>query len=343
MAENATELPVSERQDMGLLGVPSGAESTPVVNAAGRPYDPATGRLLPAAPADEPVHAEQPSVTTQAKHSRDLYDAAAYFGISEAEADTIETPTLRKMLRTMTQEQERARDAQERARFWESQRGEKPGQQPIQPGARRTCSSTWATRLTLPRPRRHTPCSSRLAEKERLLDQKLSKLEEREGGRTQQAHFDAWDDAFAAIGDPRLGEGAREEMTPGSPELDLRQKLIQAAGIDMAKQTPAQTKRLLVKAYKAFYPEGAPAKAKPKPAEAAAASYGGEPSPEPRPAGKPPITSEQWNRGGWSPDPPGSRATSRGPREGNRGSRCQVGIAGAAIRPRSRNQIDAAA
>jgi hypothetical protein len=297
VAENATELPVSERQDMGLLGTPSGAEAIPVVNAAGRPYDPSTGRLLPTAPVADPIHNEQPTVTTQAKHSRDLYDGAAYFGISEAEADSIETPTLRKMLRTMTAENERARDAQERARFWENQRGPKPDQQPLQPLTPPQEDFDLGEELDPNANPKTFGLLKRLAEKEKLLDQKLSKLEEREGSRTQQAYYDAFDDAFGTIGDPRLGEGSREEMKPDSPEMEFRTTLIKASGIDFSKHTPAQAKRAIAKTYKTLYPDGPPAKIK-KPADVAAAGYGGEPTAEPAPKnGKKPITTEEWNRG----------------------------------------------
>jgi hypothetical protein len=292
VAENATELAVSELQDMGLLGTPSGAEQTPVVNAAGRPYDPATGRLLPAAHPEPAIHNEQPTVTTQAKHSRELYDAASFHGISESEADTIEAGPLRKMLRSMNDSHERAREAQDRARFWEAQRGEKPIQPP--PSAPAEPEFDLGEELDPNANPKTFGLLKRLAEKEKLLDQKLSKLEEREGSRTQQSYHDAWDEAFAAIGDPRLGEGTRDELTPGSDEIKLRQMLIKASDIDMAKHTPAQTKRLIQKAYKSLYPDGAPKK---KPAEAAAAGYGEPAEPAARTNGKKPITTEEWNRG----------------------------------------------
>ncbi len=303
MAENATELPVTDRQDMGLLGTPSGAESVsvvePAINSAGRPYDPASGKLLPASSTADPIHAEKPTVNTTTKHSRELYDAAAYFGFSEAEADSIETPALRKILRQMTHEQQTARDAQERARFWEAQKGQQPER--LAPNAPVEPEFDLGEELDPNANPKTFGLLKRLAEKERLLDQKLSKLEEREGSRTQQTYYDAWDEAFEAIGDPRLGEGSREELDPASDAIKLRQALIVSAGIDWSKHTPAQTKRLIAKQYKLLYPDGAPAK-KQKPAEVAAAGYGGDTPPEPKaPAktpGKPAITQDEWVRGG---------------------------------------------
>lgn len=292
MAENASELPVSERQEMGLL-------VTPAINAAGRPYDPETGKLLPASSTVEPIHSEKPTVNTTTRHSAELYDSAAYFGLSEADADSVDSKTLQKMLRRMQHEHATAREAQDRARFWEAQQGPKGERSPVNTPAPEPEFDLGEELDPNANPKTFG-LLKRLAEKEKLLDQKLSKLEEREGSRTQQAYYDAWDDAFASIADPRLGEGSREELEQDSDALRLRQRLIQASGIDMSKHTPAQTKRLIAKAYKDFYPEGAPVKAKPKPAEVAAAGYGGEPDPTPAPKAskKPAITTEQWDRGG---------------------------------------------
>lgn len=292
---------------MGLLGTSPSTDPSqvsvvtePATNAAGRPYDPATGRLLPAQ-LEDVVHAEKPTVNTTTKHSAELYDAAAFFGFSEADADTIEGPQLRKMLRTMTQQQDQAREAQDRARFWEAQRGTKPADQSRGPAPQADDFDLGDEVTPEVTPKTHA-LLKRLAEKERLLDQKLGALEQREVSRAQQAYFDAFDDAFSAIGDPRFGEGSRDDVMSDKEAIDFRQILIKATDIDYSKHTPAQAKRILQKTYKTLYPDG-PAKKPAKPADVAAAGYGGDPIPEPRrqpppKAGKPAPTKEEWDRGG---------------------------------------------
>lgn len=302
-AVNAADLPAAERAEMGLLGGSSSAPEPPqqvAINAAGRPYDPSTGRLIPQESASP--SSTETTVTTQQRHSRELYDAASFFGLSEQEADSIETPMLRKMLRSMTAEHERARDAQERARFWEEQRrqGQPVSNQPQPPPEPQFDLGDELDAAA--NPKTHGLLKS-IYEENRALKKKLEQIEQRDGARTQQAYFDAYDDAFASIGDPRFGEGSREEISQDSTEMNFRKRIILAAGADWNKHTPAQAKRLIQKAYRELYPEGPPKQAAKKPAEIAAAAYGGEPTPEPaQPArkanGKQPYTPEQWDRAG---------------------------------------------
>ena len=278
---------------MGLLGTPQAADVA--INAAGRPYDPSTGKLLPAAAAEEPVHAEQPTVTTRAKHSNDLYDAAAFFGISPHEADTIETPMLRKMLRTMTTEQERARDAAERARFWEQQLQGKqvihPERQIQQPAEEQFDLGDELDPAVAPKT--HSILKKMWEENQRLRKQ-VDEVGTTVKRQAVTEHTQKVDRAFARLaasdeyGESDFGD---LEPSPNSPQFIARMKVYAEAGLK-GGESQAQIDKAIKKAHLYLQAD--------KPAKAVGYEVANqEPTPAPKKAAaKGVIDPEEWKRGG---------------------------------------------
>lgn len=120
--------------------------------------------------------------------------------------------------------------------------------------------------------------------------------------------YDAADEAFDEIGDPRFGEGSGADLDADSDEYQFRDTIFKAASIDGEKDTTASVKRKLKAVHKRLYPKGPPKAVEPEPEEEEEIEQGYRPPARTAlektlaaksrlPNGKPRLTAEDFENG----------------------------------------------
>ncbi len=272
---------------------------TPPLNAAGRPYDPATGRLLPleqpAVGAERP--ADSPPEVPPAPHLAPyLVRMAEDFGIpTDGMTDESLAAAVRAVQRTVLQ----ARSENDALQSHQ--------QQPAPASAAQAPpADDFDLGLSPEESEQIHPDVAKILKKALAravgpLQRRVEELSRREVTRATETNTERIDRAFAGLNDPRLGTASRAELADDAPEVARRQAVVQqAARLAGPKATVAQVCAQLKKARDLLYePPAAPAS-----------------KPAPKPKG---VSPEEWEQGGTarptqrqgSPEPNGKSKAER--------------------------------
>lgn len=247
----------------------------PPLNAAGRPYDKASGRLLPlsaAQPATEAVPDSPPEAPPAPQLAPYLVRMAEDFGIpSEGMTDESLAAAVRAVQRTVLQSR-RENDALEAHQ-----------QQPAPARADAPPADDFDLGLSPEESEQLHPDVAKILKKALAravgpLQKRIDALSQREVARATETNTERIDRAFAGLNDPRLGTASRAELADDAPEVARRQAVVQqAARLAGPKATVQQVCAQLKKARDLLY----------------------EPPAAPKPvAKKPGVSPEEWERGG---------------------------------------------
>lgn len=206
----------------------------------------------------ESTPSKPPAAAPPNKHPRGLIRRARALNFSQQDIDEADTDDLDDWVEAETAKLQREKDNAFNARSVR----EHVQNQPRQPAP---VPEEDFSDLTpeLDRIAEHQPAIAKVLkhlpetlQENKLLKQKIEAIEKAEVSRRQQAIWDAADEAFDIINEPeRYGEGSGTQMANDDPMMWMRNSIINAAGVDVLKDSPSQAKRKIIELHKKKYPK----------------------------------------------------------------------------------------
>jgi len=245
------------------------APEAPALNAAGLPYDPATGRLLPRTTPAEPAPAAPEAAASPPATLSPLRRLAQDFGIDhEALAEESVEAAVRAAQRTLLRLQEGEGRRADIQRAAEASRQQAPAAPPQAPPEEfdlglspQEAEDIHPAVLSILR-RALKP----LADKARALERQVGYLTSGFHGQVQETNTARLDRALSALGDPRLGTARRHELADDDPLVARRSAVVALASKLAGKDATVHQVCAKVKEARDLFYGDAPATPPPPPA-----------------------------------------------------------------------------